>query len=877
MKKVLLTVVCTLLGIAGAALAPTGLSAQGEPIDTVRVLEQGGFRPYECCYTFIVTNRHPSDVTISEFRVRIISGNEKGVFIIGQGGSPIDWSIFLSPREVQWISQTFEAEIDSGESLTSFRACVRDTGVYRMVWETRGLDGILSQDTLVFVCSGRDNCDEAFFRPLPSIKRCGFDIDLLNENFDQKIINDFHLSVLSPGFTLDTVGMRIPRGWRLDRVTGTTISWRTTDSALSFGEFVENFRIFVNTGTSPVVQIAWWTTSFGDQVCRDSLFLRCGLTAPDTLYIGRTSVGADTCCRDFLLINSHVPRSPLKSFRIAGAAPNTHVMPPAGLPDGWSASLNQTNDTLVLTIDSLLAPGDSVIFSGICFESNLSISDTARFMWRTEYDDLHVTEGTGLVPCFRRVVFCDSVSAIVDSSLVAEDRCITLNVANRNSRRDQITRVTARISNPGTPHRILRATPPAGWSVDQVTQDSVIFHRGVLEAGRNQDDFEFCVNIDTNALDPLTITWTTWANSLRPLCTDEIQVRVDSRRDCDSVVFLENGESIDPFCCFDVTFHNRNERGFPITAMQLRIPRIDLIFDTATTGSAGGSWRVGTEVFPAISIDYVGDTLEFGDSATFSFCVNATAIQQRPASFQVVWRTFSSAGIVCFDTVTVVCEGSEGLCDTIAPTREPVADGGCVAYYRVANTHTPSSPINNVQFRIVSGDANFVSGEALGSAAGFSQVSLSPKTIIFRGSTIPPGASVEEFHLDFDASVDMNIVLEICTFEDDMELCCSFDTVECSFLGVEDEEDAENALSHSVIPNPFGDRTEFRYRMKRPGGVTLVLLDEEGREVRRYAEGMKEAGSHVLEIHAGELPSGVYFYILQAGAERGKGRVVVVR
>lgn len=865
-----------------AALAfvlPSGLHAQpAEPIDTVQVLAQPGSRAFECCYTFIVSNRHPSNVTISEFRVRIISGNEKGMFLPGQGGSPIDWSIFLSTREVQWLSETFAAEIDSGESLTSFRVCVRDTGVYRMVWETRSLDGILSQDTLVLACSGRDNCDEAFIRTLPSNTRCGFDIDLLSENGDQKVINDFHLSLVTPGFTIDTVGSRVPAGWRIDRVTATTISWKTASDDLSYGEFAENFRIFFKSNDgSPVVRVAWWTTSFGDVVCRDSVFLRCGLTAPDTLYAANVGVGGDTCCRDYTLINTHVPRTPLKSFRLVGTTPATHIAPPADLPRGWTATVNNGGDTLVLTIDTLFMPGDTVRFSGICFESNLSGTDTARYLWRTEYDDLHVTQGTGTVPCFRRVVFCDSVSAFVDTSLIAVDRCITLTVANRNSRADQITKVSARISNPGKQHTIVRANPPAGWSVEEIAGDSIVFHRGIIGPGLNQRGFEFCVDIDTAALDPMTIKWTTWATALRPLCSGELEVEAEGRRDCDSVVFTENSESINPLCCFDVTFYNRNERSFPITSMQLRLPSIDLIFDSGWVADAGGTWRVANSIFPSITVDYVGDTLEYGESVTFRFCVNAAAIKTRPTSFPVVWRTYSRGTTVCFDTVTVVCHGKEGECDSIVPTREQTPDGGCIAYYAVGNMHTPVGPIDNVQFSILSGEASFVSGQAIGSAAGFSQVSVAPKRIIFRGDVIQPGEAMEEFHLNFDASSDMEVVLEICTFEGDQQICCVLDTVQCSFLGVDDDQDFAGALSHSVTPNPFDERTEFRYEMSRPGGVTLVLLDQEGREVRRYNEGIREAGTHTLVLKGDDLPSGVYYYILQAGAERGRGKVVLVK
>lgn len=875
MKTFLSAFTGTLLLALGLLLGPADLVAQDDPVDTVQVLSQPGARAYECCYTFVVSNRRtgPDSTRISQFRVRIVSGNAN--FIAGQAGSPFDWSVFLDNKEVQWLSNSAESEIDTGESLTSFRVCVRDTGVYRIVWETMNLDSLLSRDTLVLICSGRDNCDEAFFRPLPSSFRCGFDIDLMNENGGQKVVNDFHLTLVSPGMTFDTVGSRIPAGWRLDRLDGATISWKTSGDGLSFSDFIENFRVFVNSNGSSQIRLRWKTTNFGDSICSDILTLNCGLAVPDSLYTRRATVEADTCCQDFLLVNTHVPRSPLKSFRLAMNSPNSRFITPPGLPPGWSARLNGAGDSITFTIDSLLAPGDSVFFQGLCYEHDLAPDDTVRYTFQTMYEELVVTQGIVFFPCFRDVIFCDSVSARVDSALNATERCITLSVGNRNSRRDDITLLTAHISNPGVAHRILSANAPAGWSVASFTNDSVVFHRGRLRAGENRDDFEFCVNIDTNALDPLTIRWTTWATANRAICTEELLVNANVVRVCDSVEAVENDQSIDPFCCFDITFSNHNDRNVAIDAMQLRIPRVDLIFDTASVLT--GSWNVATSIFPNVRVDYNGDILPPNEDVTFRFCVNAVAVEERPLSFRVIWQTYSEGQVVCFDTVLVRCEGADGICDTINLTMETANENGCSASWQIRNTHTPESFINNVQFSILSDNANFASGTTDGTAAGFDEVSLAPKQIVFRGSSIASGETAENFTVEFDATTNTDVIVEICTFEDDMELCCEIDTVSCTFTSVGNEDFSGGTLSHSANPNPFDGRTEIRYRMERPGGVTLVLLDAGGDEVRRYEEGLQSAGSHAISVEAEGLSAGVYYYVLQAGDERGTGRIVLVK
>lgn len=873
--KTFLSTFCTILFALGLLLGPTDLAAQNNPVDTVQVLSQSGANPFECCYTFVITNgRTGMDSTrISQFRVRIISG--RASFIPGQAGAPFDWAVFFDSKEILWLSNSSEAEIDTAESLTSFRACVRDTGVYRVVWETMNLDSVLSRDTLVLVCSERDNCDDVFFRPVPSSFRCGFDMDLLNENGGQKIVNDFHLTLLSAGMTFDTVGMRIPPEWRLDRVDGTTISWKTSGPGLSFAEFIEGFRVFVNSNGASQVRLRWKTTNFGDSICSNTVTVNCGLAAADALFTRRVTIDTDSCCQDFLVINRHVPLSPLKSFRLAMNSPNSRFVVPASVPQGWSARLNSSRDTITYTIDSTLASGDSVLFTGLCYEHDLAPDDTVRYTFQTIYENIVVTQGIVLFPCFRDVVFCDSVSAKVDSALQVTERCITLNVANRNSRLDNITRITAHIANPGVPHRILSANAPPGWSVESFTNDSVIFHRGTLRAGENRDGFEFCVNIDTNAFDPLTIRWTTWANAGRAICTDAFDVNANVVRVCDSVEIAENDESIDPFCCFDITFSNHNDRNLPIDAMVLRIPRVDLIFDTATAQT--GSWQVATPVFPSVNVTYRGDSLHPDEDVTFRFCVNAIAVPERPFSFRLVWQTFASGQVLCFDTVLVRCDGAEGTCDTINLTMETANETGCQASWQVKNVHTPQSLINNVQFRILSGNANFTSGTTNGTAAGFDEVALAPTEIVFRGSSIAVGETAENFTVAFDASANTDIIVEVCTFEDDLELCCKVDTVQCTFTSVGNEEIGGETLSHSVNPNPFESRTEIQYQLEAPGGVTLVLLDASGSEIRRYAQGIQSAGLGSIIVEADDLPSGLYYYVLQAGNQRGTGRLVLVK
>lgn len=67
-------------------------------------------------------------------------------------------------------------------------------------------------------------------------------------------------------------------------------------------------------------------------------------------------------------------------------------------------------------------------------------------------------------------------------------------------------------------------------------------------------------------------------------------------------------------------------------------------------------------------------------------------------------------------------------------------------------------------------------------------------------------------------------------------------------------------------PNPFNPSTVIDYRLPGNSHVILKIYDVLGREVRTLVDEKQNAGSHNIIFQAADLPSGVYFYRLQAGA-----------
>lgn len=66
-------------------------------------------------------------------------------------------------------------------------------------------------------------------------------------------------------------------------------------------------------------------------------------------------------------------------------------------------------------------------------------------------------------------------------------------------------------------------------------------------------------------------------------------------------------------------------------------------------------------------------------------------------------------------------------------------------------------------------------------------------------------------------------------------------------------------------PNPFNPSTVISYQLPTNAFVKLKIYDVLGREIRSLVNGRESAGDHSVVLNADGLPSGVYFYRLEAG------------
>jgi hypothetical protein len=88
-------------------------------------------------------------------------------------------------------------------------------------------------------------------------------------------------------------------------------------------------------------------------------------------------------------------------------------------------------------------------------------------------------------------------------------------------------------------------------------------------------------------------------------------------------------------------------------------------------------------------------------------------------------------------------------------------------------------------------------------------------------------------------------------------------------VGVEDEETLEIPSAFSLsqnYPNPFNPTTKIKYSVPQSSNVVIKVFDILGNEIESLVDEEKSLGTYELTWYAEQLPSGIYFYRIQAGS-----------
>ncbi|MDZ7625632.1 MAG: T9SS type A sorting domain-containing protein [Ignavibacteriaceae bacterium] len=97
------------------------------------------------------------------------------------------------------------------------------------------------------------------------------------------------------------------------------------------------------------------------------------------------------------------------------------------------------------------------------------------------------------------------------------------------------------------------------------------------------------------------------------------------------------------------------------------------------------------------------------------------------------------------------------------------------------------------------------------------------------------------------------------------------------FLGTDPISGSFKIILEQNYPNPFNPTTEIEFVISEAGQTTLKVFDVLGNEVSTLVNEQKAVGKYKVTFDASDLPSGVYFYTLQAGNYLNTKKMILLK
>jgi hypothetical protein len=86
-----------------------------------------------------------------------------------------------------------------------------------------------------------------------------------------------------------------------------------------------------------------------------------------------------------------------------------------------------------------------------------------------------------------------------------------------------------------------------------------------------------------------------------------------------------------------------------------------------------------------------------------------------------------------------------------------------------------------------------------------------------------------------------------------------------------------NYVLNQNYPNPFNPSTDISFSVPRTSMVLLRVFDLLGREISTLVHDVRAAGVYHVAFDASHLPSGVYYYSLQAGNSIQSRKMILLK
>ncbi|MDH3267916.1 MAG: T9SS type A sorting domain-containing protein [Ignavibacteria bacterium] len=151
-----------------------------------------------------------------------------------------------------------------------------------------------------------------------------------------------------------------------------------------------------------------------------------------------------------------------------------------------------------------------------------------------------------------------------------------------------------------------------------------------------------------------------------------------------------------------------------------------------------------------------------------------------------------------------------------------------------------------------------------------------PKEIIINSENYPVTIKVEGISLQISYKLNGKLYIEELNNGKEFKITNrEISSIEV-MRKIKDESLDSYKLSQNY-PNPFNPSTSFKYSIPNASKVLIKVYDILGNEIETLVNEEKSAGTYEIEFNANGLPSGVYFYRLQAGTIVESKKMVLLK
>ncbi len=83
-------------------------------------------------------------------------------------------------------------------------------------------------------------------------------------------------------------------------------------------------------------------------------------------------------------------------------------------------------------------------------------------------------------------------------------------------------------------------------------------------------------------------------------------------------------------------------------------------------------------------------------------------------------------------------------------------------------------------------------------------------------------------------------------------------------------------MPSELNPNPILTSAVLEYELTEASKVSLLVYNHLGQQIETLVNNHQQPGKHQAVWNAETVPSGIYFYRLQAGEQSATGKMVVI-